>query len=364
MPNFNLKSFEVDKTNLTKTRMMTVNIEDKLAENEILFEIEKFALTANNISYGIGGELLGYWRFFPAENNWGKLPAMGYARVIASNCSEIAVGERVWGFVPMASHLKILAGKVTPSGFIDISAHRAGLSPVYAAFDRVSANPLYRADLEDHEMLLRGLFTTSWLVDDFMFDNNYFDAKQYLITSASSKTSIALGFAVRERNERKSIGITSEKNREFTESLGCYDQVVSYEEISSLDPSVTSIVVDMAGSNQVLTNIHYHFNQQLRYSCRIGATHHNELFIDGNLPGAKPIFFFAPTHIQKRSKDWGRGEVLKRIGTSLLRFMEFGDSVLTISHHFGTSSINDVYQTVLSGKADASVGHILSLWDE
>ncbi|HBF46414.1 MAG TPA: hypothetical protein DDW91_08030, partial [Shewanella frigidimarina] len=41
---------------------------------------------------------------------------------------------------------------------------------------------------EDYDILLRGLFTTSWLVDDFMFDNQYFDATQYLVTSASSKT--------------------------------------------------------------------------------------------------------------------------------------------------------------------------------
>ncbi|NRA84799.1 MAG: DUF2855 family protein [Gammaproteobacteria bacterium] len=31
-----------------------------------VFEVDKFALTANNITYGMTGDTLGYWLFFPA----------------------------------------------------------------------------------------------------------------------------------------------------------------------------------------------------------------------------------------------------------------------------------------------------------
>lgn len=59
--------FEVTKTALNKTRILPLNIDLALSDNEVLLKVDKFALTANNISYGIAGDDLGYWRFFPTE---------------------------------------------------------------------------------------------------------------------------------------------------------------------------------------------------------------------------------------------------------------------------------------------------------
>ncbi|PKH28897.1 DUF2855 family protein [Shewanella sp. ALD9] len=378
--------FEVAKNDLSQTRVAELNIEQPLADNEVLLKVNKFALTANNISYGITGDALGYWQFFPVNNvpsdtasnsitsttntaqqtQWGRLPVMGFADVVSSNNKDINVGERVWGFMPMATHFKIIAGKVNPSGFSDINPCREGLSPVYARFDRVSTNPFYQLNNEDYDILLRGLFTTSWLVDDFMFDNNYFDATQYLITSASSKTSIALAFAIKQRGQRSTVGITSMANLSFVESLGCYDHVISYNDITTLDANVASILVDMAGGKNTLAAIHHHFTQQLRYSCRIGATHHGDIDLtdtqsDGLLPGAPPTFFFAPTQLKKRSLEWGVGETMKQMNQSLLRYIDFCRSIITISHTHDLHHVNDIYQQVLAGTADASVGQIISL---
>jgi hypothetical protein len=378
--------FEVAKNDLSQTRVVDQNIEQPLADNEVLLKVSKFALTANNISYGITGDALGYWQFFPVNNvpsdtasnsitsttntaqqtQWGRLPVMGFADVVSSNNKDINVGERVWGFMPMATHLKIIAGKVNPSGFSDINPCREGLSPVYARFDRVTANPFYQLNNEDYDILLRGLFTTSWLVDDFMFDNNYFDATQYLITSASSKTSIALAFAIKQRGQRSTVGITSMANLSFVESLGCYDVVISYNDITTLDANVASILVDMAGGKKTLAAIHHHFTQQLRYSCRIGATHHGDIDItdtqsDSLLPGAPPTFFFAPTQLKKRSLEWGVGETMKQMNQSLLHYIDFCRSIITISHTHDLHHVNNIYQQVLAGTADASVGQVISL---
>lgn len=362
----NAHVFEVDKKNLQKTRVTPINIEQALAENEVLLKIDKFALTANNITYGIAGDTLGYWRFFPVQDaadtdRWGRLPVMGYADVIASNCAQVAVGERVWGFMPMATHVKILAGHVNKTGFSDVSVYREGLSPFYSAFERTSKNPFYRPENEDYEILLRGLFTTSWLIDDFMHDHYYYDAEQYIITSASSKTSIALAFTIRERAERPTLGITSGANKAFVESLGCYDQVVGYDDIGGLDASVPSILVDMAGSAKILSTIHHHYQEQLRYSCLVGATHHGDLFTNDKLPGPTPAFFFAPTQLKKRTAAWGSGETIKQIGTCLGQYIQFYRSIMTISHSTNVSQLDAVYQAVLSGKADASVAQIISL---
>ena len=372
--------FEVDKKELHKTRIADMHIESELAENELILSIDKFALTANNITYGMAGDSLGYWRFFPRQalneesgsqgsneankegkDVWGRLPVMGYADVIASNSDDVKVGERVWGFFPMASHVKILAGHVTSMSFSDVSPHRKGLSPLYAVFDRVIKNPFYQVENEDYEILLRGLFTTAWLIDDFMFDHDYYGAEQYLITSVSSKTSIALAFTIRARGERPSIGLTSEANRAFVESLGCYEQVITYDEVQNLNASTPSILVDMAGSAKTLHNVHHHFQEQLRYSCRIGATHRDNLVTTEKLPGAVPTFFFAPTQLKKRTVDWGTGEMMKQMNAGLLNYIEFCRTTITINHTTDKNQIDGIYQTVLSGKADAAVGQIISL---
>ena len=41
---------------------------------QALFRVDRFAFTANNISYALSGDMLGYWRFFPTEEGWGRIP--------------------------------------------------------------------------------------------------------------------------------------------------------------------------------------------------------------------------------------------------------------------------------------------------
>jgi len=365
--NTTLRAFEVNRAHWQQTRIVEETLDNALQDNQVLLAVDRFALTANNISYCVTGDLLGYWRFFPAAREWGRIPAMGYADVVVSNCPGIAAGERVWGFLPMATHLLIQAGKVNDHGFSDVSAHRAGLAPVYASFDRVAAAPHNDPAVEDLTMLLRGLFTTSWLVEDFMFDNDHFDARQYLITSASSKTSIALAFAVRERGILPAVALTSTANKAFVEDLGCYDRVVTYDEIATLDAAIPSVVVDMAGSDTILAAIHHHFGEQLRFSSKVGATHYAELSgdpldsRDDALPGAEPVFFFAPAQIEKRTGDWGPGEVMRRLSESLARFLGFGAQFLTVQHHSGAQAMDQCYQQMLAGTADAATGYVMSL---
>lgn len=354
------QTFEVERDNPGNTRVCEEPIPE-LGPDEVLLAIDRFALTANNISYAVAGELLGYWNFFPAEGEWGRVPAMGYSNVIASNHPDVAVGERLWGFYPMGSHLKVKAGKIDEGGFSDISPHRDGLAPVYARFDRQP--PVGEADphREDLNMLLRGLFLTSWLVEDFMFDNDHYGASQYIVTSASSKTSIALAFAIRQRGKYRSIGLTSPSNVDFVKGLGCYDEVIAYDDVGSLDASQPTISVDMAGSQTVLASIHNHFGDQLKYSCLIGATHHDEGGDNSGLPGAEPTFFFAPSQIEKRVQDWGGQVLFQRIGKSLVQFQDFCDPLLNVVRRGGPQCVQKIYLKMLEGRADPSDGYVLSI---
>lgn len=50
-------------------------------------------------------------------------------------------------------------------GFLDGSPHRASLPSAYQSYLATSADPFYKADTEDLQMLLRPLFFTSFLID-------------------------------------------------------------------------------------------------------------------------------------------------------------------------------------------------------
>ncbi len=360
--NATINTLEVRKDQWSETRLVSGPLPTALEKNEVLIRVDKFALTANNISYAGAGDLLGYWGFFPTEDGWGRIPAMGWGDVIASSHSNIAVGERVWGFFPFATHLTILAGNARTDQFEDVSAHRSDYAPIYARFDRASKNPIYDAAREDHDCLLRGLFLTSWLVEDFMHVNKGFGAKACLITSASSKTSIALAHCVKKRGQMTSIGITSAGNVAFCESLGYYDQVLTYDAVADLDAAMPVVMVDMAGSAAVRSDVHHHFGDNMKHSCLIGATHYEEAGGSDNLPGAKPEFFFAPSHIQTRSAELGAAQLMEKLGAAYVQFRSDSDAWLTLQHSFGPASVAKTYRAVLAGKTAADSGQIVSMW--
>jgi hypothetical protein len=361
-----ITTFEVQKDQWTNTRVNTTSFDGNLGTDQVLFNIDRFALTANNISYCLAGDTLGYWQFFPADDGFGRVPAMGYADVAASNHPDIKVGDRYWGFYPMSNYLIAQAGNVTSSGFSDVVSYRQGLAPIYSRFDNTKANPLYEEAREDQDLLLRGLFLTSWLVDDFMFDNDYFEANAYVITCASSKTSIALAFTVQQRGDKKTIGMTSEKNVEFCQSLGCYDEVITYDQAQTLDKNEPIMIVDMAGNLSSMRDLHEHFQDNVKYSCSVGATHqaNQKDFNVGamnSFPGATPTFFFAPTQAQKRTEEWGSGEVQKRIGLSLKDFQQFSDQWMQINRGRGFDIIETTFAKVVQGGISPHEGLILSV---
>lgn len=357
------KTLEVRRDNPAEMRVFENPLSTELEAGQVLLAVDRFALTANNISYSQFGDMLGYWRFFPTDDeSWGRIPAMGYASVIASAVDAIEVGERVWGFFPMGTHLTITAGAVNPFGFSDVSPHREGLAPIYSQFQRAGANPIYHAEREEQDSLLRGLFLTSWLCDDMLFDQDFFGAKDCLITSASSKTSIALGFAVRERGAMRAIALTSDKNRAFCEQLGCYDQVFTYTQLDALPVNESAVLIDMAGNAGLNNALHHAYKEQLKYDCRIGVTHIDAApQTDADLPGPKPEMFFAPHQAAKRGKEWGAETLEQRIGGSFARFREFADSWLRIRRFDGPQQAQEAFAAVLSGKAAPDEGYTISL---
>ncbi len=354
--------FLVNKSDWKRHRFDEAPAPD-LATGQVLFRVDRFAFTANNISYALAGDMLGYWRFFPAPDGWGRLPVMGFADVIESSHADVAAGTRCFGFYPMSRYLVIEPSAVSAGGIVDGAPHREGIAPVYNTYNPTEGDALHRPEHEDELMLMRGLFMTSFLADDFIGDRG-FGEQAVLISSASSKTSIALGHCVSSKGRARSVGLTSARNLEFVRKLGCYDEVVTYDDVSSLDATRPTVFVDMAGSRAVRRAVHEHFGSQLKHSCSIGATHwQDQGGSDDALPGPKPEFFFAPGQVQKRAADWGPNELQRRLASAWNDFRTFSEGWLRVQRGSGRAAVERVYDDTLAGRTEPRDGHVLSLWD-
>ena len=355
--------FLVDKNDWKRTRFQESPAPEP-GPGQVLFRVDRFAFTANNISYALVGDSLGYWRFFPAEAPWGRLPVMGFGDVIASRCEGVAEGTRCFGFYPMSRHLVIQPGATGPAQIVDAAPHREGLAPAYAQYSPVEHDALYSAEHEDLMMLLRGLFLTGYLAADLFDERDHFGAGSVLISSASSKTAIALAHCVAGAGRARTVGLTSARNLDFVRKLGCYDQVLRYDELTQLDPAAPALYVDLAGDAALRRAVHGHYGDALRHSCGIGATHWEAGGFEPEtepLPGPAPEFFFAPAQIQKRVGDWGPAGFQQRLAQAWTGFRDFAAGWLSVERGAGPEAVQRVYDDTLAGRVPPDRGQVLSL---
>jgi hypothetical protein len=342
-----------------------------LVDGQARLAVEHFALTANNITYGAFGEAMKYWQFFPTENvAWGCIPVWGFATVIESRSAGVEVGQRFYAYLPMGTHLVVQPAQVGPRGFVDDSPHRRELPAVYNQLTSCAADPAYVAALEGQQAVLRPLFITSFLIDDFLADNGFFGARQVLLSSASSKTAYGTAFCLTRRAGAPTVvGLTSPGNLAFTRSLGCYGSLFAYDELAAVDPGAPTVYVDFAGSASLRRAVHEHFAGTLAYSCSVGGTHWAELGAGGGLPGPRPTLFFAPAQVKKRSAPppdgWGASGLQMRIAEAWAAFMKPVNDPnrpwLKITHARGAAAVEAAYRALLDGRTDPGEGLMLAL---
>jgi hypothetical protein len=307
-----IETLEVRRDDLSKSRIIRQGA-PPLEDGQVLMTVERFGITANNITYGVLGDALSYWQFFPAETGWGIIPVWGVGEVAETRHPEVGKGERCYGYFPMASHLVVRPGRLKPERLFDVSAHRASLPPVYNSYARLEHEPGYDRSLDDERVALFPLYATSYVLFDFLGDNGWFGASQCVVVSASSKTAIGLAYALHDDESAPAcIGLTSPANAASVKRLGLYDRVVSYDRISDVDASLPSVVVDMSGSGPVLSELHAHLGERMRHCANVGATHHSASRTGPGIQRERSAFFFAPSQIKKRADDWGPGEFERR----------------------------------------------------
>ena len=364
-PTMQATEFVVDLANFQATQFVEKKLPDTLEANQAIFKIDKFSFTSNNITYAIVGDRIGYWKFFPTKEGYGIIPAWGFADVVVSNHPDIKVGERFYGYFPMASHLLVQANKVQPYGFMDSISHRTSLPPIYNYYTNVGQDPIHSPEQEDLQSIFRPLFTTSFLIDDLFYEQDYFGTQNIVITSASSKTAQALAFLLASRKKTQNltisiIGLTSGNNEDFVKQLGWYDQVLSYDKIDQLDNNQPHAIVDFTGNHQTQYTLQTHLGMQLKYNCLVGLVDWQHLEGEKPLP-KKGEFFFAPTYAEQRQKAWGPAGFQQRVGQAWQQFIVSVKDSLQIAEPVSNKGVEKLYLEMLGGKIDPKKGYMVSI---
>jgi len=349
----------VNQSDITQTRVDTV-APAPLHDGQVRLRLQSFALTANNVTYASTGFVIGYWRFFPSGiEGEGIVPVWGVARITESRAAHLPVGTRMYGFYPMAHELIITPTEESPGVNIDQTPHRAELPLIYNTYVVVQKSP---AEVEHLRALLQPLLATSYLLFDWLIDNDCFGAQQIIIGSASSKTGLGLCKFLAEPEDRRYriVGLTGAANRSFVEGLGACDQVLRYDEVKDL-ARVPSVYVDMAGNAAVKSRLHHHLGDAVKYSAAVGTSHWDQFAAPQKMPGAKPRFFFAPSQIAKRRAEWGSGVIEAQITQAWKRIAADAGSWLDLRVHHGLEAAPAVYGDLARGTANPRDGHVVVL---
>jgi len=334
-------------------------------DGEAVLALDCFSLTVNNVTYAAFGDKLRYWDFFPSgAEGQGVLPVWGYADVVDSKADGVAPGQRYFGYFPSATHLLVTPGKTGARSFRDDSAHRRDLPEVYNWYQRTDNDPFHTAASEPLHAIFRPLFVTAFGLSDFLSEKNFFGAEQVVISSASSRTGYSEAFSIGLHSEIDVVGLTSAGHKDFVEGLGLYSRVLSYEDLAQLDPNRPAVYVDVAGNTDVQCHVHQHFGDRLMHDAALGAAHaHAPPQPDPNLPGPKPIFFFAPDWVARRQAEWGSEEFNRRVAEAVAAFFEHvvKHKLIEIQEQHGFEAARDVLAEMLDGRTDPGIGHVIRL---
>ncbi|MGB5580279.1 MAG: DUF2855 family protein [Woeseia sp.] len=362
-----MTEFQVRKDNFATHRLVQdTDGKAALAAGAVRARVERFAFTANNITYAVTGDTIGYWQFFPpggdAADGWGMIPVWGFAEIVESNVDDVPVGERLFGYFPPASHLDMLPTKITGQRIVDGAAHRSELPPAYNNYTRVAAEPGYNTSTDNARMLLWPLYITSFCLWDALQDNDWYGAKQVVIVSASSKTSIGLAYAIDDDAQAPpAVAVTSKRNLAFVNNLGLYQQSVTYDNVDAIDATVPTVIVDMAGNGEVMGRLHTHLGDNMRYCIKVGLTHWDDTKDGGGIIRERSKFFFAPSHIQKRMQDWGPDGFAKKSAGFMQQTAAKSRDWLEFRNIDGLEGLAKIYADVCDGRIAANQGLIVRM---
>ncbi|KAI8852498.1 hypothetical protein BC829DRAFT_368216 [Chytridium lagenaria] len=295
-----------------------------LADHHIRVRIDRFSVTANNVTYVALGKTLQYKDFFPTSHpeETMKMPVWGLGTVVESKHPKVLVGETLFGYFPAAAFCDMRPSDTRTSDAV-IKVDRPQLPEnraVYNEYVRCAKDPLFHPKHLDAMIVFRPLWATSFYLDDYLVVNEFFKADTVIITSASSKTSFCLAQLLTKsaaEHGKEIIGLTSPRNADFVSKLGVYHKTVLYADAATLlDDKRSTVIVDVAGDASLIRTIAGTKTSQLRAIITVGFSHFDPNEKQAPLPAELQAlfqFFFVPDWIQKRMRTVGPVELGRKM---------------------------------------------------
>ncbi|KAM6503342.1 Protein of unknown function (DUF2855) domain containing protein [Amanita muscaria] len=390
--------------------------------NHVLIKVDRFGFSTNNITYQVLGEHphFRYFDFHPipdaksgsvSSKTHGLVPVWGFGTVVVSTHPKIQVGERVYGYFSLAKYLLL---PITPT---DVTEHAFYVSRPHLPSDRRPYNhvircandPQYSSNpkVEDLTMLYRPLFWTAYWFEDWLFSSGYRDgASSILISSASSKTAFCLAYLVQKRIKKgevgsntKVIGLTSGKNLAFTNSLGLYNDVLTYDNYAASPlfygkGTERWVYVDVASNGTLNKQLFAHFSSpytgRLAACITLGLTNASPSGADvkwnenssaslttsttsspsskgqGDMSQFWPQLehFFMPEWLSIRRRQMSPKEIAVRQNEAWKELIQDGSDWVKLERYFGVEAIKRAYDRLVREGIGPEAGLIWSLWEQ
>jgi NADPH:quinone reductase-like Zn-dependent oxidoreductase len=347
-----MTGYSIERSRETLTTWRSVPLDLLPEEGEIVARLDLAALTSNNVTYAVhGGPPLFYWNFFPATDpSWGVVPVWGYGTVVASRAPHVAEGNRLYGYWPSATHLRLKPGSAKAGGFADTASHRQGLAAVYNSYR--PADDVTDPEAQALNALFQPLYGTGFVLAHTLAAD-VAAGRTVLLTSASSKTALATAFNLKAAGGR-AVGLTSAANRVFVEQTGFYDRVLAYDEVETLDAALPTVLADFAGNGALKSRIHAHLTR-LSASHIIGDTAWNTPGT-AELAGPQPTLFFAPSAWEARTREIGPAAFDAELGRSLAAFLDTTPHWLRVERTTGADGYAEAFGRLLANGAGPDTG--------
>jgi hypothetical protein len=255
-------------------------------------------------------------------------------------------------------------------------------------------------------MLYRPLFWTSFWCEDWIHSSGYRGGvRNFLISSASSKTAFCFAYLVGKRIRRgelsknmRIIGLTSKRNVAFTKRLGLYDEVLEYETFTSAKSlqggqSGTWIYVDVASNDDLNKRITAHFSSPytgtLAAFILLGMTNLSPTSKDTVGPvqwdqnpfGTSPVIndtsrnptspfwpkveqFFMPEWLAVRRHQIPIMEIISRQNRAWKDLMMDCTKWVELERVYGPAPVKEAYERLAKEGLGPEKGFIWSLWDD
>jgi len=349
---------------------------EQLEDGQVLVRVVKVVLTTNTMTYALLGThpALKYFGHYqvpggddgPDPFQFARCPAWGTGVVVASKCPDVSEGLRIHGLLTLSTMVVLTPTEMTARGFTDGSPHRKDMLDVYKYFTN-HETPGTSPDEEDWKLSDGALFSTGWAMSREA-EMHSSKPSALLLTSASSRTACSAAFASKFHDSKmKVIGLTSTGNVEYTKSLGVYDVVCTYEDMTTLEKEPVA-VYDLAGNVSVLEAVYKHFGENIVHGGRVGMTH----AAGGGMAarsfdlagGAAPQDFLLFTAISALKKVMGKEKVREQLAAAEASYKEKAMNNLRVERRFGTDAVVQTWHELAEGKVPKGCVLSVSLWPD